>query len=80
MEPVALDAKSIEAYAASAGHETVGELQRLAESLRGLRVLHVNATPVGGGVAEMLQSEIPLLRDLGLAAEWRGLCAETAFF
>ena len=80
MEPVALDAKSMEAYAESAGAETIQDLRRLAEPLRGVRVLHVNATPVGGGVAEMLRSEIPLLRDLGLAAEWRVLSAEPAFF
>ena len=43
----------------------------LAAPLRGTRVLHVNATPYGGGVAEILRSEIPLLRDLGLVADWK---------
>ena len=80
MHPVAVDAKSIDAYADSAGAEAIAGLRRLAEPLRGLRVLHVNATPVGGGVAEILRSEIALLRDLGLDAEWRVIDAEPAFF
>lgn len=80
MNEVAVEAKSIEDYIESAGAPAVDELRRLATPLRDLRVLHVNATPVGGGVAEMLQSEIPLLRHLGLQAEWRTITAEPAFF
>ncbi len=80
MNEVAVEAKTIEDYIESAGAPAVDELRRLAAPLRDLRVLHVNATPVGGGVAEMLQSEIPLLRHLGLQAEWRTITAEPAFF
>jgi trehalose synthase len=63
--------QSIAAYASSAGADMVDELRALAVPLRGARVLHLNATPYGGGVAEILRSEVPLLRDLGLAAEWQ---------
>jgi trehalose synthase len=48
--------------------------------LRGKRVIHLNATPTGGGVAEILKSEIPLLRSLGIDAEWWALEADRDFF
>jgi trehalose synthase len=68
------------AYAERAGTDVLAELRRLAAPLRDLRVLNVNATSTGGGVAEILRSEVPLMRDLGLAAEWRTIEAEPAFF
>ena len=58
-------------YTRSAGPEAIERLRGLAADLRGLRVLHLNATPYGGGVAEILRSEVPLLRDLGLRADWQ---------
>ena len=39
-----------------------------------------DATPYGGGVAEILRSEIPLLRDLGLVADWKLISGNDAFF
>src|SRR5436190_20933301 len=72
--------QSIEAYARSAGERAVEEVRVLATSLRGARVLHLNATPYGGGVAEILRSEVPLLRDLGLVAEWQLITGDDAFF
>jgi trehalose synthase len=51
-----------------------------AEALRGARVLHLNATPYGGGVSELLRSLVPLLNDLGIAAEWRVTSGDEAFF
>lgn len=80
MDPVTVQPRGIDAYADDASAEAVAELRRLAGPLAGKRVLHVNATPVGGGVAEILQSAIPLLRDLGLDAEWRTIQAEPIFF
>jgi trehalose synthase len=49
-------------------------------ALRGARILHLNATAYGGGVAELLASEIGLLRDVGVQAEWRVICPDDAFF
>src|SRR4029077_11581006 len=48
--------------------------------LRGARVLHVNATPYGGGVSELLRSIVPLLNDQGLRAEWRIITGDEQFF
>lgn len=45
-----------------------------------MRVLHLNATPSGGGVAELLSSLIPLLRECGLDAVWKVLPKDVEFF
>lgn len=80
LQTVDVGVQSVDWYRASAGAGAVEELRRLAAPLRGLRVLHVNATPYGGGVAEILRSEIPLLRDLGLVADWKLITGDDAFF
>lgn len=46
------------------------EAARLEEDLRDRRVWMVNSTPEGGGVAEMLEPTMGMLRDLGVDAEW----------
>jgi trehalose synthase len=71
---------SLPAYAALAGEEAIAEIRRLAEPLRGARVLHVNATSFGGGVAELLPTLTGLMRDAGLDAEWRVVPGNEAFF
>lgn len=80
LRKVAVGRQSIEAYAESSGAEAVDQLRELAAPLRDARVLHLNATPYGGGVAEILRSEVPLLRDLGLDAEWRVIAGNRDFF
>ena len=80
LEQVHVGIASIDSYESSAGAERIAELRTLAAPLRGVRVLHLNATPYGGGVAEILFSEIPLLRDLGLAADWRIIRGDADFF
>jgi trehalose synthase len=80
MRPVDLTERRIDSYRPGAGNEAIDELRRIAEPLRGLRVLHVNSTPRGGGVAEILQSSVPLLRDLGLQADWWTMDCTQAFF
>ena len=72
--------QSIDGYRPAAGDGTIEALHELARPLAGLRVLHVSATPYGGGVAELLRSQIPLLRDLGLHADWRIISGDESFF
>ena len=45
------------------------ELAAVAGALGKLRVLHLNSTATGGGVAEILQSMIPLGNSLGIETE-----------
>jgi trehalose synthase len=80
LEHVDVGTQSIANYAASAGSETIGALREAAADLRGLRVLHVSATPYGGGVAEILRSKVPLLRDLGIVADWKLIRGDESFF
>ncbi|MGH2652672.1 MAG: glycosyl transferase family 1, partial [Actinomycetota bacterium] len=72
--------KEVGAYEEPAGREAVEALRALAEPFRGARVLHVNATAFGGGVAELLGTVVPLMRDLGLDAEWHVLHGSDEFF
>jgi trehalose synthase len=72
--------RSLESYRGVAPDHLLDNLRRAAERLRGARVLHVNATPYGGGVSELLRSEVPLLNDLGLIADWRIISGDEAFF
>jgi trehalose synthase len=80
LESVDVGAQSVDSYKPSAGDEAIESLRELAAPLRGCRVLHLSATPYGGGVAEILRSEIPLLRDLGIAADWKLISGDEAFF
>src|SRR5438093_11699731 len=80
LEEVHVGVASIDWYERSAGAEGIAQLRTLAAPLRGVRILHLNATPYGGGVAEILFSEIPLLRDLGLVADWRIIRGDADFF
>ena len=80
LETVDVGTQDIDRYAQSAGPEAVARLRELASALQGARILHLNATPYGGGVAEILRSEIPLLRDLGLVADWKLITGDEAFF
>ncbi len=80
LETVDVGTQRIEFYKASVGSEAIARLRALASPLRGARILHLNATPYGGGVAEILRSQIPLLRDLGIEASWKIIFGDQAFF
>jgi len=45
------------------------ELATVAGEMGQLRVLHQNSTATGGGVAEILQSMVPLGNSLGIESE-----------
>jgi trehalose synthase len=80
LETVDVGTQDLALYELSAGAEAVAQLRELAAPLEGARILHVNATPYGGGVAEILRSEIPLLRDLGILADWKLITGDQTFF
>lgn len=80
LQQVVLSEKSLADYAPVVGDEVIAELERLAKPLQGARVLHINATAYGGGVAEMLHTLVPLMRSAGLEAEWRIISGNDDFF
>ena len=80
LERVFLADLDLSGYQASTDVGQLEELRELARPLRGAKILHVNATPYGGGVAEILRSVVPLLRSLGLVAEWHLIRGDHRFF
>src|SRR5690606_36194095 len=53
----------LEAYAKVTGEDVIDHLRQLTESMRGMSVVHVNSTRVGGGVAEILHKLVPLMNE-----------------
>jgi trehalose synthase len=72
--------KSLADYATIATRGLMEEIRRLAEPLRGKRLVHLSATAFGGGVAEINYALVPLMRDAGLEAEWRIIAGAEEFF
>ena len=67
-------------YAEDAGADRVERLREAARPLAGARVLQINTTAYGGGVAELLHTHVPLLNDLGLEVEWALFQGSDEFF
>ncbi|MDH3199169.1 MAG: hypothetical protein OEO21_13110, partial [Candidatus Krumholzibacteria bacterium] len=72
--------RTLDDYAPFVGRDALDDLRRLAEPLQGLRWASLNSTADGGGVAEMLRSLVPVMSDLGLAAQWCVMGGDDAFF
>jgi trehalose synthase len=70
----------LERYAAVVGEDVIQQLLQLARPLRGKRVVNVNSTRVGGGVAEILAKLVPLTRELELDARWEVITGAEEFF
>jgi trehalose synthase len=73
-------ATNLENYRPLVGDEMTEEIRDLARRLSGIRICHLNATSAGGGVAELLSRYIPMLRALGVEAEWHLIHGEPDFF
>lgn len=67
-------------YAGVAGGDVIEHLRQLSEPLRGMKVVHVNSTRVGGGVAEILAKLVPLTRELGIDARWEVIRGDPDFY
>ncbi len=71
---------TLDEYEPYIGRERVNALTRLATAVEGKGWANINSTFVGGGVAEMLRSVIPLARSLGVHARWFTIQGHDAFF
>jgi len=67
-------------YAPIVGANVIDHLRQLAEPLKGMKVVHVNSTREGGGVAEILHRLIPLKQELGLDANWEIVSGDSKFY
>jgi trehalose synthase len=70
----------LDQYEQAVGHGEVQRLRQLASRLQGKRIVHVNSTRTGGGVAEILGWMIPLMRELGLEASWEVISGPPDFY
>jgi len=70
----------LEKYAEIAGRDVVEHLRQLTKPLKGLRLVHVNSTKSGGGVAEILHKMVPLMQELGIDAQWEVITGESLFY
>ncbi len=70
----------LDEYAAVAGEDVIHHLQQLTENLRGRRVVHVNSTREGGGVAEILNKMVPLMEALGIETHWEIITGDEEFY
>jgi trehalose synthase len=67
-------------YAAVVGHDVIDHLHQLAHPLAGIRLVHVNSTRQGGGVAEILERLVPLMAELGMDTSWEVMKGSERFF
>lgn len=70
----------LDAYARIVGDDTIHHLAQLSAPLRGMKVVHVNSTRLGGGVAEILDKLVPLTRELGIDVRWEVISATGEFY
>jgi trehalose synthase len=84
MQEVTVPATDPRLLAQFAHPERVEELLAAAALVRqqvdGAAVVCVNATPAGGGVAEMLEALLPYVRGAGIDARWLALDGDERFF
>jgi trehalose synthase len=72
--------KRLEDYVEAAGREAVDRLREVARPLAGSRLLMLNSTAYGGGVAELLFTQVALLEDLGIETTWAVLEGSDEYF
>ena len=80
LQPVGVGHKTLADYTHLVGRPLVEEINELADRLKGLKVLHLSATAFGGGVSEILYTLVPLMRDVGVEAEWQIIIGREEFF
>lgn len=72
--------KGIHDYKGISEQGDLRAIEAMAAKLKGRTMLHVNSTAEGGGVAELLQRIVPLLKDLGLDVRWEVMKGTKPFF
>jgi trehalose synthase len=70
----------LSAYEEIVGASVIEQLRQLGDRLKGVRLVHVNSTKEGGGVAEILSWMLPLMCELGIDAQWLVIKGTNDFF
>jgi trehalose synthase len=72
--------QQLDRYEEVVGHAEVQRLRNLAARLEGRKIVHVNSTKAGGGVAEILGWMVPLMKELGLDVRWEVISGPPDFY
>lgn len=72
--------QQLDRYEEVVGHAEVQRLRNLAARLEGRKIVHINSTKAGGGVAEILGWMLPLMRELGLDVSWEVISGPPDFY
>jgi trehalose synthase len=72
--------RQLDDYRKIVGKSLIAKIRDVAARVADKHVLHVNSTYAGGGVAEILNSLVPLMNDVGVQAGWRILHGNPDFF
>ncbi len=62
------------------GTTVIDQLRRMADRLKPMRLVHINSTRIGGGVAELLTGILPLWNELGIDTRWEVIEGDQTFF
>jgi trehalose synthase len=72
--------KSLDEYLEIVGDEVVSQIHKKASRLHRRHIFQINSTFIGGGVAEILGSLVPLMNNVGVDSGWRVLHGNPAFY
>jgi trehalose synthase len=72
--------KILDEYAKIVGYDVINQLCQIAQPLKGLKILHINSTKLGGGVAEILFKMVPLMQEIGIDAKWSTIEGDPHFY
>lgn len=67
-------------YIPLVGQSVVDDLRLISKPLIGRLIKNINSTAVGGGVAEILNRMVPLLKEMGVNAQWDVIKGGDDFF
>lgn len=70
----------LEQFIPIVGKDIISQLQQLAALLQGAKIVHVNSTKLGGGVAEILSTMVPMTNDLGINTRWELVEGDNDYF
>jgi trehalose synthase len=77
---VPVGTRSLREYEDVVDEEILEKVRELGRDLKGARILNISSTAFGGGVAELLYTLIPLMKDVGLDADWQVIPGSEDFF
>jgi trehalose synthase len=67
-------------YSDIIGSAKTREIRAVGRSLEGRHIVHLNSTSAGGGVAEILNTLVFLMHDVGINTGWRVILGSHSFF